>query len=64
MPKRVVRIEKVAKNRVFVEYEDGSAAIFDLMQLLGGQRVYFVTLLDRNGRIIGQHIIPAELSYR
>jgi hypothetical protein len=60
MSRRVVRIEKVAKNRVLVKYEDGSMAIFDLMRMPDGPRVYFVTLLDRNGKIVGWHIIPAS----
>jgi hypothetical protein len=59
MSKGIVKVEEVAKGRVVVEYEDGSKAVFDLMRTLDGPKVYFVTLLDRNGKIIGTHIIPA-----
>jgi hypothetical protein len=58
MPKRVVKIEKVAENRVVAEYEDGSKAVFDLMRILDGPKVWLVTLIDRRGNIIGPFIIP------
>jgi len=53
------KIEKAAKNRVVVEYFDGKKAIFDLMKMPGGSRVYLVTLLDENGKIIGAYMVPA-----
>jgi hypothetical protein len=52
MSKEIV-IEKVAKDKVVVEYSDGSKAIFDLMRMLDSSEVYLMTLLDRNGKIIG-----------
>jgi len=54
----IVRIEKVAKNRVVVEYVDGKRAIFDLMKMLDGSKVYLVTWLDENGKIIGTNVTP------
>ncbi|MFZ8812155.1 MAG: hypothetical protein ACO2PN_29150 [Pyrobaculum sp.] len=58
MSKRAVRVEKVAKNRVLAELEGGSVAIFDLMRMPDGPKVYFVTLLDRNGKVVASRVIP------
>jgi hypothetical protein len=55
---KVVRIEKVTKDRVLAEFEDRSVAIFDLMWMLDGTKVYFVTLLDRSRKIAGWRIVP------
>jgi len=45
---------------VLAEFEDGSMAVFDLMRMLGGPKVYLVTPLGRNGKIIGSYIIPVD----
>jgi len=54
----IVKIEKVAKNRVVVEYVDGKRAIFDLVKTLDGSKVYLVSWVDENGKIIGTEVIP------
>jgi phosphoribosylformylglycinamidine (FGAM) synthase-like amidotransferase family enzyme len=60
MSSGIVRVKEVAKNKVVMEYADGSKVVFELVQMPNGSKVLLMTLLDKDGSVIGGSAIPAR----